>query len=129
MASADVKTVEGFLTSLVSGDLESAVSLLTDDVELVEAGGIPHSGTYRGHAGVYELIGKIGDLFGGFALGDSSFHDAGEFVVGRMTATFFSKADPDKSASMPVAEHYWLRDGKIAYVDVYYKYPERLEAL
>lgn len=128
MSTENVKVVERFITCLTSGDIDGALGQVADDLELVEAGTIPHAGTYVGPKGVVELITKIGELFAGFELGDASFHDAGEFVVGRMTATFISKSG-DRRASMAVAEHYWVRDGKVSYVDVYYKEPGLLAEL
>jgi ketosteroid isomerase-like protein len=128
VSQENVQVVEKFITSLTSGDLDGALALVTDDLELVESGSIPHDGTYRGRDGVVELMTKVGQSFGGFELKDPSFHDAGEFVVGRMTATFRSKTSAEE-VTMAVAEHYWVRDGKIAYVDVYYKDPAPLLTL
>lgn len=125
MSAADVEIVRKFLSSLIAGDLSGALALASDDLQLVEAGSIPHAGTYTGPEGLRQLFGSIGEIFGGFELGDASFHDAGEFVVGRMQATFISRSH-DKKVTMAVAEHYWVEDGKVSYVDVYYKEPALL---
>lgn len=128
MSTADVEVVEKFLSSLIAGDIPGALAHASVDLRLVEAGSIPHAGTYEGHDGLGRLLTRINDLFGGFELGDASFHDAGEFVVSRMKATFISKTG-DRRVSMAVAEHYWVREGKVAYVDVYYKEPGLLNDL
>jgi hypothetical protein len=55
-------------------------------------------------------------------------HDAGEFVVARMNATFTSQ-DNGRSITMPVTEMYWVKDGKISHIDVYYKNPRLFDEL
>jgi ketosteroid isomerase-like protein len=124
MSDIDVKEVEKFFELVQAGDIQSAVMQMTEDVVVEEMGSIPHSGTYHGREGFVGLITKFGGLYGGFTLSDVSVHDAGEFVVARMTGTFTSK-DGSKQAAMPVTEHYTMRDNKIAHADVYYKDPDQ----
>lgn len=128
MSAEDVKVAEAFFACLQSGDVEGAAALVTDDVELVEAGGVPHAGTYRGREGFFELLGRMGSLLGGVELTDYTASDAGDFVVGRMTATFTAKAG-DGRISMPVVELYRIRDGKLAHADIYYKDPSLFAGL
>ena len=125
MSAENVELVSKFLNCLITGDLGGALGYAADDMTLVEAGSIPHAGTYVGRDGLIQLVTAIGELFGGFELHEASFHDAGEFVVSRMNATFVAKSG-DRKVTMAVAEHYWVRDGKISYVDVYYKEPALL---
>ena len=127
MSQRDVEEVEKFLTLVTAGDIENAVLQMSEDVVIDEAGSLPHSGTYRGRQGFLDLIALFGRLYGGFALADTSVHDAGDFIVARMTGTFTSK-DGAKQAVMPVTEHYTMRDGKLAHADVYYKDPDQFKA-
>lgn len=126
MSDADVKEVLRFLDLVQQGDIQGAVMQMTEDVVVEEMGSIPHSGTFRGREGFLGLIEKFGQLYGGFALSDTSVHDAGEFVVAKMTGTFTSK-DGAKQAVMAVTEHYTMRDNKIAHADVYYKDPDQFK--
>jgi ketosteroid isomerase-like protein len=127
MSQHDVDEIEKFLALVSVGDIENAVLQMTEDVVIEEAGSLPHSGTYHGRQGFLELITRFGALYSGFALGDISVHDAGAFIVAKMTGTFTSK-DGTKQAVMPVTEHYTMRDGKMAHADVYYKDPDQFKA-
>lgn len=124
MSDTDVKEIERFLELVQAGDIQGAVMQMTEDVVVEEMGSIPHSGTYHGRDGFLGLITKFGRLYGGFALSDVSVHDAGAFVVAKMTGTFTSK-DGTKRAVMAVTEHYTMRDNKMAHADVYYKDPDQ----
>ncbi|MGU3498721.1 nuclear transport factor 2 family protein [Mycobacterium sp. C31M] len=125
MSAEDVSVVRTFVECVKAGDVEGALAVLADDVVTVESGSMPHAGTYTGKEGQRRLIGLLHNLFGHLELSDESFYDVGEFVVTRMTATFHSK-DGGRQVSMPVAEFYWIEDGKIARSDVYYKDPAQL---
>lgn len=127
MSQRDVEEIEQFLALVSAGDIENAVLQMTEDVVIDEAGSLPHSGTYYGRQGFLQLIEKFGGLYSGFALADISVHDAGAFIVAKMTGTFTSK-DGTKQAVMPVTEHYTMRDGKMAHADVYYKDPDQFKA-
>jgi ketosteroid isomerase-like protein len=126
MSDTDVKEIEKFLELVQAGDIQGAVQQMTGDVVVEEMGSIPHSGTYHGREGFLGLITKFGQLYGGFALSDVSVHDAGAFVVAKMTGTFTSK-DGSKQAVMAVTEHYTMRDNKMAHADVYYKDPDQFK--
>lgn len=125
MAADDVHIVKTFVGYVKAGESEGALETLADDVVTVEAGSMPLAGTYIGKEGQRHLIRQLHTLFGDLKLSDESFYDAGEFVVARMTATFQSK-DGSRQVSMPVAEFYWVRGGKITRSDVYYKEPAKL---
>jgi ketosteroid isomerase-like protein len=126
MSEADVASVRKFLDLVQAGDIQGAVGQMTEDVVVEEMGSIPHSGTFHGRDGFLGLIARFGELYGGFALSDVSVHDAGEFVVAKMTGTFTSK-DGTRQAVMPVTEHYTMRDHLMAHADVYYKDPDQFK--
>jgi ketosteroid isomerase-like protein len=126
MSDTDVKEIEKFLELVQAGDIQGAVLQMTEDVVVEEMGSIPHSGTYHGRDGFLGLITRFGELYGGFALSDVSVHDAGAFVVAKMTGTFTSK-DGTGQAVMAVTEHYTMRDHKMAHADVYYKDPDQFK--
>jgi ketosteroid isomerase-like protein len=128
MTQTDIAVVRTFLEAVIGGDIDTALAQLTDDVEVVEMGSIPHSGTYRGRQGFSDLMARFGELYGGFEITDISVHDAGEFIVARMLGTFLSKAG-DSTITMPITEHYWMNGGRMAKADVYYKDPDQFRQL
>jgi ketosteroid isomerase-like protein len=127
MSDTDVKEIDKFLELVQAGDINNAVLQMAENVVVEEMGSIPHSGIYHGRDGFLDLIEKFGWLYGGFALSDISVHDAGEFVVAKMTGTFTS-IDDTNQAVMPVTEHCTMRDHEMAHADVYYKNPDQFKS-
>jgi ketosteroid isomerase-like protein len=127
MSQRDVDEIEKFLRLVSAGDIGNAVLQMTEDVVIEESGSLPHSGTYTGRQGFLDLITRFGRLYSGFSLTETTVHDAGDFIVARMTGTFTSK-DGSRQAVMRVTEHYTMRDGKMAHADVYYKDPDQFRA-
>jgi ketosteroid isomerase-like protein len=128
MSARDVTVMEQFFACFATGDIQGCIDRMHDDCVVVEAEGLPHSGTYYGGRGFGELVAKIGALYSSASLTDCRVHDAGEFVAARMIGTFTSRSNA-LTVSMPVTEHYWLTDGKISRADVYYKDPTAFDAL
>lgn len=128
MSEADVATVHRFFDSVKAGDAETALAQLTDDVIVDEMGDVPHTGTFHGPEGFGKILQMFGENYSGFELDVKSVNDAGDFIVGRMTMTVTSK-NGEVTISMPITEHYTMRDNKICHVDVYYKNPEKFKLL
>lgn len=96
MSTNSLQVVESFISCVKAGDGEGALAQLADDVTIVEAGSIPHEGTFEGKDGVGDLLQQIDTTFGGLELSEESFHDARDFIVARFTATFHSKSTSDQ---------------------------------
>ncbi|HXM02930.1 MAG TPA: nuclear transport factor 2 family protein [Chthoniobacterales bacterium] len=59
MNNNHVKTVKGFFASMRSGDMQTLLALCAEDIEWIIPGeGWPLAGTYRGHAGLADLLEK-----------------------------------------------------------------------
>lgn len=119
--------VEQFLALGIRGDVDGALALVGSTCVVDESGGFSHSGAYFGPNGFLDLVTK---MLADFApvVTDTTLHDAGEFVVGRMNVTFTSQ-ETGRSIAMPVVEMYWVKDGKISHIDIYYKNPRLLDEL
>lgn len=128
MSEADVAAVQKFFDCVKAGDADGALAQLTEDVVVEEMGGIPHSGTFHGPAGFAQILQMFAENYSGFDLDVKSVNDAGDFIVGRMDLTVTSK-NGDVEISMPITEHYTMRDNRICHVDVYYKHPEKFALL
>jgi ketosteroid isomerase-like protein len=59
--AANVQLIKQLYDALGTGDLETALALMTDDVTFVVPGppGIGAAGTWRGHGGVRECFGRL----------------------------------------------------------------------
>jgi ketosteroid isomerase-like protein len=121
------QVVEQFLALGMRGDVDGVLALVGSTCVVQESGGVPHSGTYVGPNGFRDLLTKMLPDFAPVVT-DATVHDAGEFVVARMNATFTSQ-DNGRSITMPVTEMYWVKDGKISHIDVYYKNPRLFDEL
>jgi ketosteroid isomerase-like protein len=128
MTTEAVKVVEAFYEAFAAGDLEGCLALLSENCVLEAAGGMPYSGTFVGVDGFVAQAGAMARLFSRAEPVDWQIVDAGEIVVAQSTGTFSSRAD-GMTVSTPVAEHYWVMDGKITRIDVYYKDPKSLRPL
>jgi ketosteroid isomerase-like protein len=59
MNNNPVKTVKDFFASMRSGDMQTLLALCAEDIEWIIPGeGWPLAGTYRGHAGLADLLEK-----------------------------------------------------------------------
>ena len=59
MNNNHVKTVKDFFASMRSGDMQTLLALCAEDIEWIIPGeGWPLAGTYRGHAGLADLLEK-----------------------------------------------------------------------
>jgi hypothetical protein len=127
MSSEAATVVDRFLSAFASGDVETALSCLSDETVVEEAHGLPFSGTFVGPAGFMELLGKMSALFEP-RVDKVEVLDAGTAAVGRIDLTFRSKATGRELATSAV-EVYRVTGGKITHADVYYKDPAAVTAL
>jgi ketosteroid isomerase-like protein len=127
MSHEDKLVLDTFLAYATKGDYEKALSYFAEDCTIIEADGMPHSGTYVGAQGFADAMKKMSAVAVP-EITEVTTHDAGEFVVARMSVTFTSVTN-DRQISMPVTELYWLEKGKIQLVDAYYKNPRAFDEI
>ena len=60
---AGIETVRSFMDRVNHGDMTGALQYVRSDVHVEEPPGLPYSGTYNGHAGLTELMDKIGSTW------------------------------------------------------------------
>src|ERR1700747_3034186 len=62
MNNNQVKIVKDFFASMRSGDMQTLLALCAEDIEWIIPGeGWPLAGTYRGHAGLADLLQKASE--------------------------------------------------------------------
>lgn len=127
-AGGGLATVRRFYDHISSGDLEGAAALLHDELVIHEPPGLPYGGDYHGPAGFVELMGRINEAFEPSPAGPVEYLGDGDPVLVRLVGRFASRAT-GQSVEMPIVELHYVRDGKIAELDIYYKQPEALAAL
>lgn len=105
--SQNVETAKKGYAAYAAGDLETALSVMDDDIEFVVPGNSTASGTYRGKAEITELFAKMAEKSG--TTTPSSFLADGDVVVVLTQATAGGE-------SAPQADVLTFRDGKVAKV-------------
>lgn len=128
MSEENVAVVQAFADAFNRGDLPGALALLADDGIVDEAGGMQHSGVFtggaKGFASLVEIMTKNLDA----RIDECELLDAGEVVVSKMVLTFSSK-HTSRSTRQRVTELYTVKDGKITFLDSYYKNPAAVLAV
>jgi hypothetical protein len=83
MSKEDVQTVTGAYDAFNSGDIDSVLAALDDNVEWYEpGGGNAPSGTFKGHQSVAsDVFASVAANFDEFRAEPDQFIDAGEYVV------------------------------------------------
>jgi hypothetical protein len=128
MSDANKAVVQAFIDAFKRGDLPAALDLLADDGVVDEAGGMQHSGVFtgggKGFAALVELMSKNMDA----AIEESELLDTGDVIVSKLELTFTSKKT-GRSIRARATELYTVRDGKITFLDSYYKNPSAVLAI
>jgi ketosteroid isomerase-like protein len=84
-------------------------------------------GTYRGHAGIREMIARLAEAFDHVKFDFDRYLDAGDTVValGRLR---FRGGSSGVSADQPIGYLFRVRDGRLTYARSYLQPDEALEA-
>lgn len=114
MSEQNVELIEGVYGAFARGDVPAVLGSFADDIEWVEAEGMPYGGVYRGPDAVAQnVFGPITSDVDGFALVTGEFIASGATVAAVVRYTGTGKAT-GKALDVP-AVHVWdVRDGKLA---------------
>jgi ketosteroid isomerase-like protein len=131
VSEQDVEFVNGVYGAFARGDVPAVLGSFADDIEWVEAEGMPYGGVYRGGEAIAQnVFGPITTDNDDFALVLEELVGSGETVAAILRYTGTGKAT-GKELDVP-AVHVWdIRDGKLArfrqYIDTV-KYAEVVPA-
>ncbi len=113
MSQQDVEAVRAAYAAIGEGDMDPYLTLFDEQGAFTEPSSLPYGGTYRGHAGLDELFGKLDEHWEGLAFDVQKVLDAGDHVIvisrvsGRARAT-------GRTFAEPITEVLEMRGGKIA---------------
>jgi len=131
VSEQNVEFVKGVYGAFDRGDVPAVLGAFAEDIEWVEADGMPYGGVYRGPEAVAQnVFGPITEDVDGFALVREEFIASDGTVAAVVRYTGTGKAT-GKTLDVP-AVHVWeIRDGKLArfrqYIDTV-KYAEAVPA-
>jgi hypothetical protein len=114
MSEQNVDFVKGIYGAFAQGDVPTVLGAFADDIEWLEAEGMPYGGVYHGPDAVAQnVFGPITSDVDGFALVTGEFIASGATVAAVVRYTGTGKAT-GKPLDVP-AVHVWdVRDGKVA---------------
>jgi ketosteroid isomerase-like protein len=102
----------GAYDALASGDIESFWAIFDPDVVFHEASSLPYGGAHRGLAAVREAVGSMSAAYSKMHTAFEAILFGGDIALAYQTIDFRVKANGN-SGSLPVAELYRFRDGKV----------------
>jgi uncharacterized protein len=115
----NVQVVKDFFAVMGSGDKQRLLSLVAEDIEWIIPGeDWPLAGTYRGHAGLADLLQKVS------AMVETSFPKPPEFVAQGDRVLVIGVATGKIKATNRTFEDYWVfaitvQNGKVANIREY----------
>lgn len=109
---AALEVVQAYYDALQRSDLEGLLAVAADDIVLEEASSLPYAGVYRGHTGWQDFGAAFTAVWQDPVITVDSIADAGDYVVGLARLSAKSRRT-GKSIEMPLAEFFWVADGKI----------------
>lgn len=128
MSAENVAVVQAFADAFNRGDLPGALALLADDAIVDAAGGVQHSGVFTGGAKGFASLVEIMTTNLDVRIDECVLLDAGDTVVTKMVVTFTSK-HTSRSTRQRVTELYTVENGKITFLDAFYKNPAAVLAV
>lgn len=116
---SDTTVVDAFFDRLGAGDVPGALSLMHDDVRLLEPAGLPTGGEYVGKDGFVSFLEKTRSVYQP-TIHARKLSDAGDVTLAEFDVTFTSRAT-DAHVDTRIVELYTVVDGLITRIDVFPK--------
>lgn len=119
----NIEAVREFYAAFCDGDFARMNAILSPDLILHEAEGLPYGGSYKGHEGFRDVMGKLLDHFADVAPVDMKIAAVDDLAMAYMTLLGTARSTGRK-LEMPLCEVWTFRDGKIVegrllYFDTY----------
>ncbi len=112
MSSRNVGVVRGFNDALAQGDMGGMIDFLDPQLEWRAPESVPWGGTFHGHDGFREFVGKLLDQPAEFRREMLEYLDAGERIVVLLRQMGRRKGS-DTEYDVPEVHIWTIRDGKI----------------
>ncbi len=112
LQSGGKEVVQAYYDALARGDLEGVLAVIADDAVLEEPASLPYAGIHRGHKAWLNFGAAFNTVWQDPVIDVDSIADAGAYVVGLAHLRAKSRRT-GKSIEMPLAELFWVADGKI----------------
>jgi ketosteroid isomerase-like protein len=121
-------TVRRWRETLMAGDLDAAAALMHEDCVVHAPAALPYGGEYRGAAELFAMMAHEHELFEASLVSPVEYLDGAEVVVIRFVGRFEARSTGE-FVDAAIVQLYYVRGGKLAELDVYYKDPAAVAAL
>ena len=108
---ANIALAQRLYTAIGSGDFETINSILSPDVVVREASGLPYGGCYSGHDGFFDLMRRLGECWEDLSPFDMKYAAGDDTVVMLCTLKGISRAT-GRHLCQPLTEAWTFRDGR-----------------
>ena len=108
----NVETIREFYAAFCDGDFTKMNAILSPELILYEAEGLPYGGTYRGHEGFRDVMTKLLDHFDRVKPVVLKIAVVDDLVMAYMTLIGTARSTGRK-LEMPLCEVWKFRDGQI----------------
>ncbi len=112
VSSEALEVVQAYYDALQRGDMDTLLAIAAENIVLEEASSLPYAGIYKGHAGWQEFGAAFNAVWQDPVITVDSIADAGAYVIGLARLSAKSRRT-GKSIEMPLAEFFWVAEGKI----------------
>ena len=113
----DVERVEELYGAFARLNISGVLMLMANDVEIVQSAELPWGGSYRGHEGVRQFLGKLAEHIESH-LEIETLIDAGEHVVA-VGRTMGKTRATRLEFNIPIVHVWTLRDGLVTRFEPY----------
>ena len=119
-----VQFIDDLYGATERGDWETANAMLTDDLVITEAAGLPMEGTYRGRNALHDLFMDVFSSLDVAGLDRAAITTGGDYAICIVTMHFAGEGlEPAE-----LCEMFRFRDGKCCEIKPYYFDPAPLRA-
>jgi ketosteroid isomerase-like protein len=125
----NVEIVRRLYESWNRGDYSAALDSIDPDIQVDVAGGTDFDGTYRGHAGLWEMMGSFwGEFKDPHAWIEEAIPAGSHVVVAVRPSGRGKRSGVEVELEMPLWQVWTLRDGKAVRWRIFRSKQEALEA-
>lgn len=115
----NTETMQRFYDAIFANDWEGVEKVVSKNLTVYEAEGLPYGGEYRGIAGLQGLFAQVVGYWNDLSIEIKAVTSGGGYVVGVLQFSGASKAT-GKKVSMPIAEIAEFENGLIASIKPIY---------
>lgn len=114
-----LEAVKSLYSFVETGNMDGILSVMHEDLVVLEPASLPYGGRYEGHAGFSHMVTRIGECWSSFAASEYEFIASGDAVAARFRFQAVSRKT-GKQFDQYLCEIWRGKDGKLIHGEVFY---------